>query len=153
MITEVRYSSSKDRVIKIIVNNTIETVYVNTYLNNKSIDVHIEELKKRFEDESNDLILLVVKYELPNGCPNYMKSTVEISTNNALRLLKEAKDYLQNNDLNGTHLSNLPQHFWETLGEGINEVQKINDGFSTEIWWNNFVDCNKNVWGFKIVKK
>jgi hypothetical protein len=44
---------------------------------------------------------------------------------NIHRKLLELKDYLQNNSLGEIHLTNLPQHFWETLGECISESKPI----------------------------
>jgi len=42
---------------------------------------------------------------------------------NTLIGLESVKEYLQENDLNGIHLTNLPQHFWETLGECIDDIR------------------------------
>jgi len=42
---------------------------------------------------------------------------------NTHRKLVELKDYLQNNSLGDIHLTNLPQNFWETLGECIEETK------------------------------
>ena len=44
---------------------------------------------------------------------------------NTHRKLIELKEYLDNNSLNGTHLSNLPCYFWEILGECIDETKEV----------------------------
>lgn len=42
---------------------------------------------------------------------------------NTHRKLLDLKEYLQSHSLGETHLTNLPQHFWETLGECIEETK------------------------------
>ena len=42
---------------------------------------------------------------------------------NTLTMLKDLKKYLETNSLGDNHLSNLPCHFWETLGECISDIE------------------------------
>jgi hypothetical protein len=44
---------------------------------------------------------------------------------NTHRKLLELKEYLQNNSLGEIHLTNLPQYFWEVLGECIEETKPL----------------------------
>jgi hypothetical protein len=68
---------------------------------------------------------------------------------NTHRKLVELKDWLQDNSLGEIHLTNLPQHFWETLGECIEETKPplkiIRKGFAqamdgTTLWINTTTD-------------
>ena len=42
-----------------------------------------------------------------------------------LRNLKDFKKELSEHDFNGVILSNLPHHFWETLGECIDDIENF----------------------------
>ena len=42
---------------------------------------------------------------------------------NTLNNLEFLKEYLQENKIGEIHLTNLPQHFWETLGECIGDIR------------------------------
>ena len=47
---------------------------------------------------------------------------------NTLTMLKDLKNYLETNSLGDNHLSNLPCHIWETLGECINNIDSYIHG-------------------------
>ena len=148
MITEIIRTESPDRLTSMRLKeyNRFETVHVNTNLHNISVETHIDKLKERFKDEPDDLTLLVVKYTLSEKTPPFM-----ITDRVGARLLmkmKEVKYFLQNNSLNNVHLSNLPQHFWELLGECI---QGVEDSITPHQTWDEYKKLNSNVWGFKIV--
>lgn len=44
---------------------------------------------------------------------------------NTLINLKEFKDELSDYEVDGWSLSNLPTHFWETLGECIEDIERF----------------------------
>jgi hypothetical protein len=148
MITKVIYAEeSSGSVTSIILKeyNRQEVLTLNTNLHNYKVEDYIEKLKNRFKDEPDDLILLTVKRILPEKSP-YLKENHPLY--NTLLMLNEVKDYLQNNSLGEIHLTNLPQHFWETLGESIKNVDEY---VNSETQWKEFKKFNDNVWGFKVL--
>jgi hypothetical protein len=148
MITKVIFSEEHSSSVTSVIlkeYNRQETLILNTNLHNKKCEEYIEELKNKFKDEPDDLILLVVKRVLPEKSP-YLKENHPLQ--NTLDMLNEVKDYLQNNSLGETHLTNLPQHFWETLGECI---KNIDEYINPETYWKEYKKANDNVWGFKVL--
>jgi hypothetical protein len=148
MITNVIYGEERSgSVTEIILKeyNRREVLTLNKNLHNQSSEDYIEKLKNRFKNEPDDLILLAVKRILPEKSP-YLKENHPLY--NTLIMLNEVKDYLQNNSLGEIHLSNLPQHFWETLGESINNVDNY---VNPETQWKEYKKFNDNVWGFKVL--
>lgn len=67
MITEILNFTSSKRFEQIYLEkyHRYETLMLNTHLQ-VTVDEHINKLKERFSTETDDLILLVVKYILPN---------------------------------------------------------------------------------------
>ena len=78
MINEILNFTSSNRVEQLYLEkyNRYENLFLNTHLFNKSCEDHIEELKKRFEEESDDLILLVVEYILPKEKPDNLPEEI-----------------------------------------------------------------------------
>ncbi len=72
MITEILNFTSSNRVEQIYLEkyNRYENLILNTFLHSKNVGDYINELKEVFSEESDDLILLVVKYILPNKPEN-----------------------------------------------------------------------------------
>lgn len=72
MITEILNFTTNNRVEQIYLEkyNRYENLIINTYLFNQNIDDYITKLKETFSTETDDLILLVVKYILPNKPEN-----------------------------------------------------------------------------------
>jgi hypothetical protein len=72
MITEILNFTTSKRVEQIYLEKYIryETVDVNTHLHNQNVEDYIISLKDKFSVETDDLILLVVKYEPPEKKPN-----------------------------------------------------------------------------------
>jgi len=52
-----------------------------------------------------------------------MEKRNEHPLQNTLLMLEDIKNFLQNNSLGELHLSNLPQFFWEELGECIGDIK------------------------------
>jgi hypothetical protein len=148
MITKVIYSEEhSSSVTQVILKeyNYQVVLMLNTNLHNQNSEDYIENLKNRFKDEPDDLILLAVKRVLPEKSP-YPKENHPLY--NTSLMLHEVKDYLQNNSLGEIHLTNLPQHFWENLGECI---KNIDEYVNPETQWKEYKKFNDNVWGFKIL--
>lgn len=153
MITKVIYSETSERFANVLVNEVVEHTYIAwqnvalcTNLGDVDPEEHILKIKERFKNEPDDLILLAVKLILPQKCPKYLYD--EHPLKNTLEMLKEVKYFLQNNSLGDIHLTNLPQHFWETLGECINDLE---DCVIPENYWRKIKESMKNIWGFKII--
>lgn len=148
MITKVIYGKEDSgSVTKVILKeyNRMEVLVLNTNLHNQKVEERVEILKNRFKDEPDDLILLAVKRILPEKNP-YPKENHQLY--NTLVMLKDIKDYLQSNCLGEIHLSNLPQHFWESLGECIKDIDEY---INPETSWKEYKKANDNVWGFKVL--
>lgn len=148
MITEIIRIESPDKITTALIkdHNRFEKVHLSTNLHEKSVEDHIKELEKRFEDSSDDLILVVVKLIVPEKCPDFM--ITDRSGIYLLHKLKEVKEYLETNSLNDVHLSNLPTHFWSLLGECIDDVEAA---VTPQATWDEYRELNSNVWGFKII--
>ena len=73
MITEILNFTTSNKVEQIYLDkyHRHENIILNTNLHNKNVDDHINELNERFSTESDDLILLVVKYEPPTEKPPF----------------------------------------------------------------------------------
>ena len=71
MITEILNFTTSGKVEQIHLEkyNRVENLYIDSYLGNQTCEEHIEELKDRFKGETDDLVLLVVKYVLPSEKP------------------------------------------------------------------------------------
>jgi len=78
MITEVLNFTTSSKIEQIYLEkyNRVENLLINSYLGKQTCDEHIEELKDRFKDESDDLILLVVKYILPSEKPKNINDEI-----------------------------------------------------------------------------
>ncbi len=72
MITEILNFTPSNRVEQIYLEkyNRYENLILNTFLHSQNVGDYINELKEVFSEESDDLILLVVKYILPNKPEN-----------------------------------------------------------------------------------
>jgi hypothetical protein len=72
MITEILNFTTSNRVEQIYLEkyNRNENLMINTHLHSQKVEDYINELKERFSEESDELILLVVKYVLPNKPEN-----------------------------------------------------------------------------------
>ena len=64
MITEILNFTTSNRVEQIYLEkyNRNENLMINTHLHSQNVEDYINELKERFSEESDELILLVVKY-------------------------------------------------------------------------------------------
>ena len=71
MITEVLNFITNQKAEQVFLKkyNRVENLLINSNLGEQSCEEHVDELKVRFKDEPDDLILLVVKYILPSEKP------------------------------------------------------------------------------------
>jgi hypothetical protein len=147
MITEVIRSETSERLAQMLVEkyHRYENVTVSTNLGDGDVEETISKIKEMNEKDADDQILLVVKYMPPKENP-YPKTTHPLI--GTLRKLYDVEEFLQENSLGGTHLTNLPQHFWEILGEAIKDVE---DHINPPDVWEKYYKDNQNVWGFKIL--
>lgn len=80
MITEILNFTTSKREEQVYLEkyHRYEKLMINTHLTNQNVDDYIARLKETFSIETDDLILLVVKYILPNKPENTDEETWKI---------------------------------------------------------------------------